>query len=203
MTTQVPKYVIVFSLWHHGGCQRPFPFLWYEGCVIQELYGCAVGTGQQEQSYTLAFSLWFLVLSNLIPCTTAAISSIMIKVEMAKDILWKCETYGTTDLKVPKLVATEFAPSNGKKKNHICKCIAFAISTFTIKEEMASANSMLCTIFLHNFLCDGIASFKPHCMSVIQLIDNIVSDSMIHCKCFPCKKCRKTPCHTGYPVTST
>ena len=40
---------------------------------------------------------------------------------------------------------------------------------------MASANSMLCTIFL----CDGIASFKPHCMSVIQLIDNIVSDSMI------------------------
>ena len=66
-----------------------------------------------------------------------------------------------------------------EKKNHICKCIAFAISTFTIKEEMASANSMLCTIFLHNFLCDGIASFKPHCMSVIQLIDNIVSDSMI------------------------
>ena len=40
---------------------------------------------------------------------------------------------------------------------------------------MASVNSMLCTIFL----CDGIASFKPHCMSVIQLIDNIVSDSMI------------------------
>ena len=25
----------------------------------------------------------------------------------------------------------------------------------------------------------------------------------VHCKCFPCKKCRKTPCHTGYPVTST
>ena len=62
-----------------------------------------------------------------------------------------------------------------EKKNHICKGIYFAISTFTIIEEMASANSMLCTIFL----CDGIASFKPHCMSVIQLIDNIVSDSMI------------------------
>ena len=24
------SYTIFFSLWHHGGCQRPFPFLWYE-----------------------------------------------------------------------------------------------------------------------------------------------------------------------------
>ena len=62
-----------------------------------------------------------------------------------------------------------------KSRNAGISCIYLAISTFTIIEEMASANSMLCTIFL----CDGIASFKPHCMSVIQLIDNIVSDSMI------------------------
>ena len=24
------SYTFFFSLWHHGGCQRPFPFLWYE-----------------------------------------------------------------------------------------------------------------------------------------------------------------------------
>ena len=22
--------LFIFSLWNHGGCQRPFPFLWYE-----------------------------------------------------------------------------------------------------------------------------------------------------------------------------
>ena len=41
----------IFSLWPHGGCQRPFLFLYYEGCVICKFifksYCCAVGIGQQ------------------------------------------------------------------------------------------------------------------------------------------------------------
>ena len=45
---QVLKYFF-FSLWHHGGCQRLFPFLWHDGCVIQESYCFAVGIGQQAQ----------------------------------------------------------------------------------------------------------------------------------------------------------
>ena len=35
---QVLKFF--FSLWHHGGCQRPFLFLWYE-CYLTNYYSCS------------------------------------------------------------------------------------------------------------------------------------------------------------------
>ena len=31
LKSQAPRFLTsFFSLWHHGGCQRPFPFLWCE-----------------------------------------------------------------------------------------------------------------------------------------------------------------------------
>ena len=58
LMTWSPRFLhTFFNLWHHGGCHRPFLLLWYEGCMIQESYCCAVGIGQQAkvQCNRLAF----------------------------------------------------------------------------------------------------------------------------------------------------
>ena len=45
------SYIIFFNLWHHGGCQRPFLFLWYEYYLIP----------QRQFSFPdgVPISLWF------------------------------------------------------------------------------------------------------------------------------------------------
>ena len=86
--TWLPRFLnTFFSLKHHGGYLRLLLFLWYEGCMIQESYCCAVGIGQQTQCNRLEYllravgmflanlsfeekakGLWFLVGYNLIQC---------------------------------------------------------------------------------------------------------------------------------------
>ena len=56
MITQVLKYFFSTSDIMEA-IMRPFLFLWYEGCVIQDSYCCAVGIGQQAQCNRLAFSV--------------------------------------------------------------------------------------------------------------------------------------------------
>ena len=50
------EYIIFFSLWHHGGCQRLFPFLWYK-CYLTTI---AVVVGVLALFVLLKFNVWFI-----------------------------------------------------------------------------------------------------------------------------------------------